>query len=37
MEEYGQNKAMKRKRTNECEDETIIWNYENKKPRYEQG
>jgi len=37
MEEYSQNKAMKRKRTDECEEESIIWNYENKKPRYEQG
>lgn len=37
MEEYSQNKASKRKRTEECEEETIIWNYENKKLRYEKG
>jgi len=37
IEEYSQNKAKKRKRTDECEEESIIWNYENKKPRYEQG
>lgn len=37
MEEYSQNKAKKRKMTDECEEESILWNYGNKKPRYEQG
>lgn len=35
IEEYSQGKATKRKRTDEGEEETIIWPYQNKKPRYE--
>jgi len=34
IEEYGQDKGTKRKRTDEGEEETIIWHYVNKKPRY---
>jgi len=33
IEEQIQYKAIKRKRTDE-DEESMIWNYENKKPRY---
>jgi len=34
VEEYSQNTVTKRKRTDESEEETITWHYQNKKPRY---
>jgi len=35
IEEYSQYKAIKRKRTDEGEEEAILWRNDNKKPRCE--